>query len=121
MLAGAVPAGTPAHVIGYSFGAWIALRIAAEAGTVARIVAIAPPLGMLGAGSDGAVRRPVGLVAAERDQFCSLERLAAYARAHGDRVTIHAVIPGADHFFAGAEREVATAVREFLDAPWRRS
>ncbi len=118
-LSGALPTATQLHLVGYSFGAWIALRIAAENGLVDRVVAIAPPLGLLATAPDERIQRPVGIIAAEIDQFSSAERLDAYARTHAERVTIHAVIPGANHFFSGAERPVATACREFLDAPGR--
>jgi hypothetical protein len=118
-LSGALPAGARLHLVGYSFGAWIALRIAAADGVVDRVVAIAPPLGMLATAPDERMLRPVGIIAAEHDQFSSAARLEAFVREHGDRITIHAVIPGADHFFSGAERPVATACRGFLDASVR--
>jgi alpha/beta superfamily hydrolase len=106
-----VPAKTPLTLVGYSFGAWVALLTARHEPTLARVVAIAPPLDF--AGSEGLTLgpQPVAVVAAEHDQFCAAEHLDRLVRDHPDQVTLQATIAGADHFFAGFELEVAEACR----------
>jgi hypothetical protein len=113
-LAAEVPEGVPLWLVGYSFGADVALGV--DDPRAAGWVAVAPPLrfgdppvpGRGGAG-DG---RPVLLVVAEHDQFSGPERAAA-ATAGWPAVTT-AVVPMADHFLAGSAGAVAVTVRDWL-------
>ena len=52
------------------------------------------------------LRAPLSIVVGDRDQYCTLSRLAPGP----ERV----VLQGADHFFAGRYADVAIAVRDFL-------
>jgi hypothetical protein len=113
VLADALPPGLPLTLVGYSFGAYVALTIAgaprpADTPEIGGVVAIAPPLDVV-AWSAAALRRPVAVIAAEHDQYCSRSRLEAAARAHGPEFEIRETIVGADHFFAGVEDAVAAA------------
>jgi uncharacterized protein len=99
-------------LLGYSFGAWVALR--AAAGTSLRhVVAIGPPLDFLDWSFLGAVSAPITFVVGERDQFCAAAPLARVLAAQAGRIDLRR-IAGADHFFVGREDEVATAVRDAL-------
>ena len=100
-----LPERAPIALVGYSFGAAVALRAAAD-GVATRVVAIAPPLALLEPDALAALARPLTVVVGDRDQFCPIDRLAALG------LTLRRVA-GADHFLAGREREVAGAV---LDA-----
>jgi alpha/beta superfamily hydrolase len=94
----------PIVLIGYSFGADIALTV-----THPRVVgwfAVAPPLrvvdpGQMGAGADA---RPKLLAVPERDQYSSPARAAELTA--GWVATSIVPIAGADHFLAGHERAV---------------
>jgi alpha/beta superfamily hydrolase len=102
-----VPPDTPLTVVGYSFGAWVALRVRTP---VARVVAIAPPLELL-AQDAATTTAPVVYVAGTGDDFCPADRLATLAPPDAVRT-----VAGADHFFVGRTRELAAAVREVLVA-----
>ncbi|HYV56890.1 MAG TPA: alpha/beta fold hydrolase [Candidatus Nitrosopolaris sp.] len=112
-LTGLLPPGKPLVVVGYSFGAWVALRLAAEAPGLRHVVAVGPPLGFLDWSFLDAVPAPITFVAGDRDQFCDRARLARVLTAHAGRIELR-TIGGADHFLLGREDEAATAVRDAL-------
>ncbi len=101
-------------VAGYSFGALVAMRLAADASVAPApraLAAIAPPLAMFDASFATDIRVPLLLLAGDRDDYCpreSVDELAA--RCHASV----RVLVGADHFFAGREREVAAGISEWL-------
>ncbi|MGQ9572004.1 MAG: alpha/beta hydrolase [Dehalococcoidia bacterium] len=97
-------------VIGYSFGAMVALMAADE--QVAAAVAISPA--SLGQGiPDLAVRCPTLLITGDRDQFAPAASLETLAQMIGPQCEV-AVVRGADHFWWGHERELAGRVVSFL-------
>lgn len=99
--------GVPLWLVGYSFGADIALSVGDE--RIAGWVAIAPPL-RFGAPARPAEGdpRPVLVLAPEHDRFNPPDQ-ARLATADWPDATF-AVVPGADHFLAGAAATVATSV-----------
>ncbi len=100
------PAGVPVLLAGYSFGAWAALRAVHAGAVVDRVVAVAPPLGLLDWDFLPGVGVPVDIIVGERDPYCPPACLAA-ALSPTRRVE---TVAGADHFFAGAEARLAHAV-----------
>jgi len=107
----------PLWLIGYSFGADIALSV--DDARVAGWVAVTPPLRfgrVAGAAVAPAVgdSRPLLVVAAEHDQFSPLDRLRQVAAAWPD--TSVTVVPSADHFLLGATDRVANIVLGWLEA-----
>jgi alpha/beta superfamily hydrolase len=112
-LAGTLHPGDPLVLVGYSFGAWVALRAAAEALAPRHVVAIGPPLDFLDWSFVDAVSTPITFVVGERDQFCAAARLSRVLAAHAGRIDVR-TIAGADHFFVGREDEVAEAVTDAL-------
>jgi len=101
--------GTPLVLVGYSFGAWAALRAAADGCPARRLVAIGPPLAFLDWTFLGALAAPVDVVVGDRDQFCDAAGLGHLPARIGRRI-----IGGADHFLGGREVEVAAAVADCL-------
>jgi len=104
-------------VVGWSFGAWMALLSLCDGVPARTLVAIAPPLMMYEwqgyperlASSETGRKYIVG----EDDQFCPPNTLRSFATeiSEGDLANI-TVLEGADHFLAGKEREVALLVRQ---------
>lgn len=84
----------PLYVVGYSFGAIVAARIASQV-NAQHLVMIAPPLSALSVGLPGV---PSTIIAAEHDQFSPPSALSEHPIAEAS--TMH-VLAGADHFLNG--------------------
>lgn len=112
MLVAEVPPERPLWLVGYSFGADIALSV--DDSRVAGWAAIAPPF-RFGTGPVPATGdpRPALLVAAAHDQFHPPDQLRAAVAGWPAATVVD--IPGADHFLAGATQKVADAVVAWLD------
>jgi alpha/beta superfamily hydrolase len=98
----------PLLLVGYSFGAWCALRHAAKNRHVAAVVALGLPLEIYGSEAFETLGRPLAVVQGSRDALGDpvaiaplLERLSPACRLH--------VIEGADHLFRGRAREAGAA------------
>jgi uncharacterized protein len=111
MLLSRLPEGRPLAVAGYSFGAWIAARVAASPVPLAALGLIAPPLSMLDFGTFDAADMDVLVVSGTRDPYCPQRDLASLAvqlpAAHIDTVE------GADHFFFGKLFPLGETVRHW--------
>jgi uncharacterized protein len=105
--------GDGAVLAGYSFGAMVAMRAAADVEEVTAIVAVAPPLGMIEPSALGGITNPVALLAGDQDSYCPANHLAALAERRGPSAQLR-LIPGADHFFASRENEITAALVEAL-------
>ncbi len=109
---------TVTDLAGYSFGAWVNLRLDPPLAGVRRSLLVAPPVAYLE--FDGAVALPsvaLRVVAGDRDRFAPLdllrEQLARWQPAAG----LH-VLPGANHFFYGSALDrLAALVETVLAAP----
>lgn len=101
-------------IAGYSFGAVVALEVGAVDSRVERIAAVAPPLSMIEApGIDGS-SKPILMLAGTRDDFTPYAELAKRVPALRLGQTTVVEIPGADHFLAGREDEIASRLVEFF-------
>jgi alpha/beta superfamily hydrolase len=106
-----LPAGRPLGLAGYSFGAWVSSRVAAQE-ALAALCLIAPPLAMFDLAAFDPGGRAVLLVAGTRDPYCPL---AAFDRIAGRLPgAATARIEGADHFFFGALFPMGEAVRAWV-------
>ncbi len=109
-LAAAVPATLPLLLVGWSFGADMALSVHDD--RVAGWCAIAPPLHFAtGLDVTGADPRPKHLILGEHDDVVSAERVGEATA--GWATTTCETIPGATHFFVGRSAEVVAAVLRF--------
>jgi uncharacterized protein len=99
-------------LVGYSFGAVVALRAGADESAVDRIAAIAPPARMFPLDFLAAVEKPILFVAGDGDQYTSAGELE---RSIGPLATPRRLIAlaGADHFLYGFEDEIGHHVAEF--------
>lgn len=107
----------PQHLAGWSFGAATALRWQARDQSSIPYVGIAPPVS-----SELTLPLPPpealppatrGFVIGDRDQFTSVDALAAYATSINAHVE---VMKGSDHFFYFREERLAHALVELLGA-----
>lgn len=99
-------------IAGYSFGAWIAMRLAATEARLAAVAAIAPPLAMVDAASIGSFAAPLLLVAGDRDSYCPVTALQGYQASRPDSELT--ILDGVDHFFSGREMDAALGTAHFL-------
>jgi hypothetical protein len=113
----AQPAITPSQlaVIGYSFGAGVGLHHAARDLRLRRLVGIALLQEHYADSFLDTDLRPKLLVAGEHDPWAPAEPLRAYVGRLRPPKALH-ILPNTDHFFAGRESEVATAIADFLTA-----
>ncbi|MEX2625492.1 MAG: alpha/beta fold hydrolase [Ilumatobacteraceae bacterium] len=115
-LAAAVP-GVPTHLVGYSFGAIVALGTLDDGTGDDRItgrVLVAPPLGA-GLPEVTPARGPILVITPEHDQFCP-PAAAAEATASWPDTRLE-TIPMADHFLAGRADVVAALTATYLTEP----
>lgn len=106
-----LPSDVVVALVGYSFGALVALRVARP--RVAGWFLIAPPLGHAGPASTVPDDlRPKVVAAAERDQFTSPDRMAELTAAW--RATTRIELHDADHFLAGATEDLVELVTAWL-------
>ena len=97
-------------IVGYSFGAAVALAAADE--RVAAVAAISPPsLGQSVPDLD--IRCPTLLISGEQDEFAPPASLSTLATTIGPQCQMR-VVRGADHFWSGYEKELAQVVAQFF-------
>jgi uncharacterized protein len=102
-----------ACVVGYSFGAAVALAAAADA-NVSRVVLIAPPTAAWDFSALASVSKPLLVVCAHHDPVCDRSRLKLPAGAQ------LAVIAHADHSFRRGLQELGRTVASWVEgAPAR--
>jgi alpha/beta superfamily hydrolase len=107
-----VPAETVA-LVGYSFGAAVALGAVARGTTVDCLVAIALPVSLMPLGEVRSPSMATLFVAGEHDDYGPVAVLdQALQRIEGP--CRRQVVVGADHFFVGLEREVGERVAAFV-------
>jgi len=101
-------------VVGYSFGAWVAARVAVRDARIQAYVGVALPMSEPYAVDLSACEASKCLISGARDTLSPPELLRQYVRTLADPKTLH-VIPEADHLLQGYEREVAGWVADFLN------
>lgn len=111
----ALPADTPLAVVGYSFGALVGTQATLRASRVGRVVAIAPPTSFFRWDFAPHLRVPLTIVVGDHDQYCPPDARRALEEAAGGGAR-SVVLAAADHFLAGREADVASAVVTALAA-----
>jgi alpha/beta superfamily hydrolase len=110
-LAGRLPAKSPIGLAGYSFGAWVAARVAATMPDLPALALLAPPLGMYDLDFLSHAPSHTLLVSGSRDQYCHVEALERLGMRLDTRAEI---IEGAEHFFFGKLFPMSEAVERWL-------
>jgi hypothetical protein len=110
------------HWAGYSFGAWIVLKAAADHPVApASLVLISPPVNLLDFGGLSLPSVPALITVGERDDFCAQEALGGWIEAiRTSSEDLEVVrIPGCDHFYWGCESTLARHVTGFMNERFR--
>lgn len=111
-LAGQFP-GKPILLAGFSFGAWVGLRVGCEDGRVTRLIGLGLPVN----GSDlmylRACVKPKLIIQGGNDQYGSRANLEPLFDAMPEPKRL-VIVEGADHFFAGKLDQVADAINRWL-------
>ena len=111
----------PTVLVGWSFGAWVALRHAVADPRIAAAALIGFPLAaavssrrpLPSLGELEGLRVPVLLITGDADPYCPLTDLRNLAGWIPRAETV--VLEGADHFFGRRERELAERVGSWVD------
>lgn len=102
----------PLWLAGFSFGAWIALRAAPQAGPAA-LVTVAPPVQRLPLGETAEPGVPWLVVQGEADELVDWRAVVAWAAAM-ERPPQVARLAGTSHFFHGRLGDLQGVVEDFL-------
>lgn len=100
-------------VIGYSFGAWVGLRAAAD-GKMRKAVGLCLPAGLFDFGFLRDLKIPLLAVHGTQDQFTSEGTVRDLVRESSAPSRIEIITDG-DHFMAGREKEIFLLVKDFLE------
>jgi len=109
----------PLLAAGFSFGAWVGLRVGCEDARVAALAGLGMPVASVDVSYLSSCVKPKLLVSGDHDQFAPKEKLEGMLAAMPARVkarTEMIFIAGADHFFTGRLEEVDRALLAWLDA-----
>jgi uncharacterized protein len=110
----------PTLVVGWSFGASVALREAFDDERVAALALVGLPLRPsdlklppLPSHDDlGLLRRPMLFLTGELDEYCPADELRTYGNGVAEVVIVH----GVDHYLSRRERDAAAIVGDFAEA-----
>jgi alpha/beta superfamily hydrolase len=104
----------PLGLAGYSFGAWVGLRVGCSEPLVRALIGLAVPLDLYDFEFLIANSKPARYIVGTEDEFCSLENLDRWERRLPVSSSLHR-IEGADHFFTGHVPHVRNLVAEFFN------
>jgi uncharacterized protein len=94
---------------GYSFGAWVTVQVLRRLPSLGGGVLVSPPIDLMDfdfSGLEGKIRL---ILTGDRDPYCGATRLLEIARRIQAPVKL---LPGADHFYSGREKELSAALVE---------
>jgi uncharacterized protein len=94
---------------GYSFGAWVSVQILRRRPSLSGGVLISPPIDLMDFDFSGLAGRIRLILAGDRDPYCTIQRLIEMAGRIQAPVKL---LPDADHFYSGRERELSTGLAE---------
>lgn len=97
---------------GFSFGAYIALRLAGRT-SLEHLITVAPPVGRFDVERQPDPHCPWLIVQGDADEVVDAQAVIAWARQLGSQVEL-VVLPGVGHFFHGALQLLRDAVRSTL-------
>jgi uncharacterized protein len=106
--------GLPLVLAGFSFGAWVALRVGTEDARVTRLIGIGIPVN----DSDfsylrGSTKAKLFVVGTE-DQYASREQVETLVDSLPEPKRL-VLVPGAEHFFHGKLDQLGQAITEWME------
>jgi alpha/beta superfamily hydrolase len=107
--------GCPLALAGFSFGAWVGLRVGCEDERVAELVGLGLPVNDSDLSYLRGCTKPKLFIQGERDQFGARDRLEELFAALPEPKQLE-FVPDADHFFTGKLAAVDRALRAWLVA-----
>ena len=111
-LAGKFP-GMPVLLAGFSFGAWVGLRVGCESPEVSELIGLGIPVNSTDFSFLRACAKPKLFVHGGNDPFGAMERVGALLpKLPGENRLVE--VPGVDHFFAGKLDKLDRAITEWV-------
>ncbi|MBS1220518.1 MAG: alpha/beta hydrolase [Proteobacteria bacterium] len=104
---------TVTDLAGYSFGAWVNLRLNPPLATVRRQVLVAPPVLFLDFAPAAAAPAELAAIVGDRDRMAPLATLQALLPDWHPAARLY-VVTGADHFFGAALDRLAAQIQAAL-------
>jgi alpha/beta superfamily hydrolase len=108
--------GVPIILAGFSFGAWVGLRVGCEDPRVVALIGMGLPVNNADFSylvAPGACAKPRLFLQGTEDQFGAKERIAALVESMSGQKEL-VFVEGVDHFFAGKLGEVGNAITEWM-------
>jgi uncharacterized protein len=107
------------HVVGYSFGAAMAVPAALASEKASSCTAIAFPFDMFSKNTADSItlqakrRMPMLFLTGDADDFTPVRSFKQWVGKFGGAA--QKILPGSDHFFGGHERQIVAEIRKFLN------
>src|SRR5512145_1365614 len=105
--------GLPLALIGYSFGAWVALQVGISDARIMAMIGIAPPLDLYAMEFLALNVKPSLFLVGTQDEFCSMESIQQL-QPRLPAASSMRILEGADHFFSDRTDDVETLISGFL-------
>jgi alpha/beta superfamily hydrolase len=94
---------------GYSFGAWVNVQVLRRRPSLSGGVLVSPPIDLMDFDFSDLAGRIRQILAGDRDPYCNIPRLLEMA----GRIQVPVkLLPGADHFYFGREKELSAGLME---------
>ena len=105
--------GVPICLAGFSFGTWVGLPVGCADSRVRQLIGVGVPTSLLTTDTLAGCHKPKLIVQGENDQYGPQSSLRPWYDALAEPKSL-AVIPQANHFFAGHENELQTAILDYF-------
>lgn len=103
----------PLLLAGFSFGAWVGLRVGCEDSRVTKLIGLGVPADNSDLDYLRACQKPKLIIQGGNDQFGSRANVEALFRQMPEPKRL-VIVDGVDHFFAGKLNEVGSAITSWL-------
>jgi len=103
----------PILLAGFSFGAWVGLRVGCEDARVAKVIGLGLPVNNLDFSHLRACAKPKLFISGGNDQYGARAKLEALFATLPEPKRLE-IVEGADHFFTGKLEQVGAAIDAWL-------